>query len=287
MFGKTIDYHLLKPFTHTRNRFTEDELDDAAAGNLDFTIDDARNFLHRVRTEYFSGRFLVDKTLSYLDIGCGQGRLAIGLIDAGADDVTGIDISKRQIVEANNLAEKLVPDHPGTIFHTGDIHGWQHERQYDVIIALGAMEHIHDPRDFLHQVRNLMNPEGVMFASFEPFHSPIGDHMQGFFRIWIPWRGVLFSEDAVLRLRSECFRPTDSAIRYQDIVGGLNLMRFSEYKKWLHEAGLEVVCHNINPQLKFHNRYKPLYPLSWALTRIPKVQDYFSVVIYSVIRRRH
>ena len=99
----------------------------------------------------FSGRFLVDKNLSYLDIGCGQGRLSIGLVDAGVSDVTGIDISNRMIVEANNLAENLLPDHPNTIFHTGDIHEWQHKRQYDVIVALGSMEHIHDPRDFLHQ----------------------------------------------------------------------------------------------------------------------------------------
>ena len=291
MFGKTIDYRLLKPLTHTRNRFTEDELNKAAAHRDDFTIDDARNYLRRVRTEYFSGRFLVDKNLSYLDIGCGQGRLSIGLAAAGVSDVTGIDISNRMIVEASNLAEILLPDHSKPKFYTGDIHEWQHKKQYDVIITLGAMEHIHDPRDFLHQVRNLMRPDGIMFVSFEPFHSPVGDHIsnpkQGFFRIRIPWCGVLFSEDALLRLRTECFRPTDPATRYQDIVGGLNLMRFSEYKKWLHEAGLDVVYHYINPQIKHQRRYKPLYPISRALTSIPVIQDFFSVVIYSVIRRRY
>ena len=55
----------------------------------------------------------------------------------------------------------------------------------------------------------------------------------------------------------------------------------------MHEAGLDVVYHNINPQLQFHHRYKPLYPLSRALTSIPKIKDYFGVMIYSVIRRRH
>ena len=285
MFGKTIDYYLLKPLTHTRNRFTEDELN-AATHRMDYTIDDARNFLRRVRTVYFPGHFLVDKNLSYLDIGCGQGRLSIGLVDAGVSDVMGIDITNRRIVEGNNLARKLLPEYPKTIFYTGDIYEWQHKRQYDVIIGLGFMEHIRDPRDFLHQMRNLLKPDGIMFAGFEPFHSPFGDHMGGFFRVRIPWSGVLFSEDAILRLRAECFRPTDPAIRYQDITGGLNLMRFSEYKKWLHEAGLDVVYHNVNPQLKFHHLYKPFYPLSSALTSIPKIQDYLSAVIYSVIRRR-
>ena len=288
MFGESIDYHLLKPLTHSRSRATEEELN-AAARYSEFTLDDARTYLHRVQTEFFPGRFPIDKKLSYLDIGCGMGRLSIGLIDAGAENVTGIDISERHIVEATVLAEKLIPEHPSTrapAFYCADFDEWQHESQYDVIIALCAMEHVNDPRNFLHQVRESLTPNGLMFASFVPFHSVFGDHMEGFFRVQIPWRGVLFSEAAILRLRAECFRPTDPAKRYQDIVGGLNLMRFTEYCKWVDEAGLEFVCHNFNPQIKSKNRFKALYPLSWVLTRIPKMQDYFGVCICSVIRRR-
>jgi len=45
----------------------------------------------------------------------------------------------------------------------------------------------------------------------------------GFFRLQIPWRGVLFSEKALLRVRRECFRPTDPADSYRKVAGGLNL----------------------------------------------------------------
>lgn len=284
MFGETIDYHILKPLAHKRNCKTEDQLDEEAKHST-FTLDDARAYANRMQADFFGSRFPINPELSYLDIGCGMGRLAIGLCDLGAADVTGIDVVQRHVDEAEDLSAKLLKDRRPR-FEYADVHTWRPSRQYDTIITLGAMEHIHDPADFLHKLRDLLKPEGQAFVSFEPFHSPIGDHMMGFFKLQIPWRGVLFSEKAILRLRSEFFRPTDPAQRYQDIVGGLNLMTFSQYLKWTRDAGLEFVYHNFNPQLKIHKRYLPLYPFSWALTRIPKVRDYFGMNIYSIIKRR-
>ncbi len=284
MFGKTIDYHLLKPLAHSRNRATEEELN-AMAKHSEFTLNDAQIYLSRMQHEFFPGRFPIDQQLSYLDLGCGMGRLSLALVAAGAEDVTGIDIVERHIEEATLLAEKLMPERQ-PVYHYTDVHGWEPERQYDVVITLGAMEHIHDPREFLHQMRDLLSPNGQAFVSFEPFHSPIGDHMNEFFKVPIPWRGLLFSEEAILRLRREYYRPTDRVDRYQDIAGGLNLMRFTDYRKWVDEAGLEFAYHNFNPQLKTQKRFRGLYPVSAALTRIPRVQDFFGVCVYSILRRR-
>jgi hypothetical protein len=123
-------------------------------------------------------------------------------------------------------------------------------------------------------------------VSHEPFEGPFGDHMSLFFRVPMPWRGLLFSERAILRLRAEYFRPTDPATRYEDVVGGLNQMSFRTYLGHVREAGLEVVSHAFNPQLKHSPRLRPLYPLSWALTHLPLVQGYFIASAYSVLRRR-
>ena len=284
MFGATIDYYLLKPLTHNRNRATEAELNEQAKQSA-YTLDEARAYVDRFQVEYFEHRFPIDPDMSYLDIGCGMGRLSLGLSCAGATDVTGIDIVKRHIEEARKLSSQIREVHRPKFYCT-DVHAWKPERQYDVIITLGAMEHIHDPAGFLHLLPSLLKPTGQAFVSFEPFQSPIGDHMGGFFDIQIPWRGLIFSEKALLRLRSKFFRPTDLAKRYQDIVGGLNLMTFSQYLKWAHDAGLEFVFHNFNPQLKHHRRYLPLYPFSWVLTRIPKVQDYFGISVYSILKQR-
>jgi 2-polyprenyl-3-methyl-5-hydroxy-6-metoxy-1,4-benzoquinol methylase len=284
MLGRTIDYHLLKPLTHSRNRATEEDLD-ANARKAEYTLEDARAYLWRMQHEYFPDRFPIDPSLSYLDIGCGMGRLSLGLVDAGAEDVTGIDIIERHVEEASILAETLLPGRRPA-FHYADVHEWKNERQYDVLITLGAMEHIHDPRDFLFQLRDLLTPNGRAFVSFEPFHSPLGDHMSDFFRVPVPWRGLLFSEAAILRLRAERYRPSQQVDRYQDIDGGLNLMRFREYRRWAEQAGLEFIYDNFNPQLKTKKLLRVLDPVSRVLTRIPRIQDYFGVCIFSVLRRR-
>ena len=106
-------------------------------------------YLHRVRTELFQGDLVVDPNLSYLDIGCGMGRLSLGLAAAGATDVTGVEIVDRNIVEATALAEKLLPEGQRPTFINRDIHNWDTDKTYDVIIVLGALEHIHDQDTFL------------------------------------------------------------------------------------------------------------------------------------------
>ena len=243
MFGKTIDYHLLKPLTHTRNRATEAELMQLAQASA-YTPEEARQYWERVKCVYFDGRISLHPDSSYLDIGCGMGRLAIGLAAAGARDVTGVEIVDRHVAAAKRIASQLDED-VRPQFHCVDIHAWNSGRQYDVVFVLGAMEHIHDPGSFLKILPRFLKPAGVALVSFEPFKSPIGDHMREFFRVQIPWRGLLFAEEAILRLRRECYRPTDPARRYQEIVGGLNLMSFTEYLGYVEDAGLEFVFNNL------------------------------------------
>jgi 2-polyprenyl-3-methyl-5-hydroxy-6-metoxy-1,4-benzoquinol methylase len=279
-----IDYGLLRVFATDRHKATEAELD-AEAARSTFTVEDARAYLEKVRSVYFDGKLPVDRNLSYLDIGAGMGRLAIGLAAAGARDVTGVEIVPRHVAEAERIAEELPPD-ARPRFVNADIHGWTPRRRYDVIFVLGAMEHIHDPRKLLELLPHLLSPGGRAFVSHEPFEGPFGDHMSEFFRIPIPWRGMLFSEQAILRLRTEYFRPTDPATRYHEVVGGLNQMSFRTYLRYIEEAGLEVVSHSFNPQVKHYPRLRPLYPVSWLLTHLPRVQGYFIMSAYSVLARR-
>lgn len=284
MFGEHIDYRLLRLIAHDRNKATEAELDGRAERST-FTIEDARAYLDKVKNVYFDGRLPVDPNLAYLDIGCGMGRLCIGLAAAGARNVTGIEVVPRHAVEAETIAQALPPETRPRFFNV-DIHEWTPPRQYDVIFVLGAMEHIHDPKRFLEVLPRLLAPEGRAFVSHEPFEGPVGDHMTGFFRVQIPWRGLLFSEQALLRLRAEYFRPTDRVTRYQDVAGGLNLMSWRTYQRWAREAGLEFEFSAFNPQVKHYRRLRPLWPVVWALTHLPLVQGYFIMNGYSILRRQ-
>jgi hypothetical protein len=106
--------------------------------------------------------------------------------------------------------------------------------------------------------------------------------MWDFFRLQIPWRGVLFSEQAVLRVRRECFRSTDPASNYREIAGGLNLMRYSEFLKHVRDTGWEFDYLAVNTFLK---RLPTLQFLSDIVMRFPVIRDYFVHNVYAVLRR--
>ena len=292
MFGRKIDYFLLKPFTHKKNYKTEEELMKERSsesfhfsdGNAsEFMLEDATKYLDKIQL-LLGKEIPINKSMNYLDIGCGNGRLSIGLSIRGAKNIIGIEISDRKVIEANLFASKLNTDSIPK-FYLSDIHDWKHKNEkYDALFVIGAMEHIHSPLDFMKKMAALLKPEGTAYVSFEPFQSPIGDHMHGFFNFIIPYRGILFSEHAILKLRREFFRPSDKAMRFQDIVGGLNKMSYSEYLYNVNEAGLEFVHNSINPQLRLKKKYFLFRIITAVLTKIPIIRNYFITNVYSAIR---
>ncbi len=209
--------------------------------------------------------------------------MALALAVLGARHVTGIDVTPRSIVTAVANSTRMQLD-TRVDFICADIHSWEPSSQFDVVLSHEALEHILEPEKFLGRLRILVKPTGIVVLAFGPlFWCPFGDHMQMFFRVPIPWRGVLFSEQAILRLRRERFRPTDKATRYQDITGGLKLMRYSEFLKTAINLGWTFEFLDVNPQLK---KLKPVYSLSSVLTSIPHVQDYVAGSVYAVLRLR-
>src|SRR5207249_1148196 len=159
-----------------------------------------------------------------------------------------------------------------------DLHRWKPQHKYDVLLSFDVFEHIEAPRQFLARMKELIAPGGVAVMSFGPlFHSPFGDHMWGFFRLQIPWRGLLFSEQAMLRLRRECFRPTDPAQRLREIAGGLNQMRYSEFLGHLRAAGWQFDYLAVNAI-----ELPPVRPLSNALAHVPVLQDFIAHNVYCV-----
>ena len=200
MFGNTADYYILKPLTHNRNRVTEEELDihagestyvlKDAPGYSIYTLDEARAYTGKALKLYFGNRLPIDPELSYLDAGCGTGRLSVGLSLLGMKDVTGVDITARSIATAKSVSEKLPPGTRPNFYHSSSAK--TADQTYDVVIALAVMEHVSRPDQFLNEIRDLLNPHGQAFVSMTPFHGPLGDHMSRFFKVQIPWRGVIF-----------------------------------------------------------------------------------------------
>lgn len=85
MFGRVIDYHLLKPLTHSRNLLTQEDFD-RLRQEPHYNLEEAVAYLERARRLLYCGELPVEPGLSYLDVGCGLGELSVALSIAGCSD---------------------------------------------------------------------------------------------------------------------------------------------------------------------------------------------------------
>jgi cyclopropane fatty-acyl-phospholipid synthase-like methyltransferase len=281
MLGTGLDYLILRGLATRQNMATEAELDERFAQVSLESFDAEMPKFNRV-IDRFEGHLPIDPSLRYLDMGCGTGELTIAFAKLGIQDITGVDFLARAIARARGYARKFDVESQAH-FVCSDVHGFRPERPFDVLLSFDALEHIDNPRAFLIKMADWVAPGGVAVLAFGPlFHSPFGDHMWEFFRVQIPWRGVLFSEAAILRVRREYFRPTDPKTRYQDIAEGLNRMRYSEFVSHVHAAGWYFDYLAVNT---FLYRLPPLRRVSDTLMRVPGLGDYFAHNVYAVLRR--
>jgi len=279
MLGETFDYWLLKSLAHRRNLATEAELDARAAATSPQAFDAQMPKLEKLLRR-FGPHLPIDAHKSYLDMGCGTGELTLALAGMGAGRITGVDFLPRSIETARAHATRTGA--ANVQFVCADLHQWAPPQKYDVLLSFDAFEHIDEPRVFLRRMKQLVAPGGVAVVCFGPlFHSPFGDHMWGFFRVQLPWRGVLFSENAMLRVRRECFRPTDPARRLNEIAGGLNRMRYSEFIGHVRATGWEFDYLAVNTFLR--NGSIPR-KISDRLASLPGIRDYVPHNVYAVLK---
>ena len=281
MLGATLDYWILRGLAHSRNLATEEKLNFLSTRTLEDSSGDAMPKFRKL-VDRFEGHLPIDPGLRYLDMGCGTGELTLAFTSLGIKHITGVDFLPRNIERAHGRARQLGGIH-GVQFICCDLYTWSPEERYDVLLSFDALEHIDDPAAFLRRMAEFITPDGIAVLAFGPlFHSPFGDHMWDFFRLQVPWRGLLFSEDALLRVRREYFRPTDPATRYGEIAGGLNLMRYTEFLRYVRETGWTFDYLAVNPFLR---RWPLLRSTSDLAARIPMLRDYFVHSVYVVLRR--
>lgn len=281
MLGATLDYLILRTLAHRRNRATEEQLDSLSDRASPAGLEEARRKFAKL-VDRFDGHLPVDPALRYLDLGCGSGELTLAFARLGVGRITGVDFLPRNIERARACARQAGLGE-GVQFVCSDLYEWVADGKYDVLLSFDALEHVDAPEVFLRRMTEFIAPGGIVVLAFGPlFHSPFGDHMWDFFRLQIPWRGVLFSEKALLRVRRECFRPTDPADSYRKVAGGLNLIRYSEFLRHVRDTGWKFDHLAVNTFLR---GLPPLRFISDFVSRVPGLRDYFVHNVYAVLRR--
>lgn len=193
-----------------------------------------------------------------LDFGCGTGYQTLALAREGAAHVCGVDINPALLASARTLAAAS-PERDRVSFVLGA--DALPAASFDVIISQNSMEHFPDPVSVLETMRRVLRPGGRVLITFgPPWYAPYGSHMHFFTAV--PWVQLLFSERTVMRVRGR-FRD-DGAMRYEDVVGGLNRMSLAKFERLVASCGLRPL----------YRHYECIKGLD-ALGRLPLVRELF------------
>jgi len=95
-----------------------------------------------------------------LDLGCGPGRVAEAVVDAGAATYLGIDLSPRMLA----LARRRLDRFDGVELVEGDFLELDVDRTFDVVLALGLFEYLDEPERAVRWIRSRCS--STLVASF-------------------------------------------------------------------------------------------------------------------------
>ncbi len=141
----------------------------------------------------------------FMDVGCGAG-LAVAFARQLGWDAMGLEIDPTAVREAQRTGLNIVQ---GTYEQLT-----QYERQFDCIMCSHVLEHVHEPRNLLAQLKVAIKPGGVLLLSLPNSLSAMRRHFGA------NWRGLeaprhlsIPSESRLLQLL------TESGFSMQSIVG--------------------------------------------------------------------
>ena len=101
--------------------------------------------------------FVPPRSLRVLDIGCGSGRVAKLLAEAGySGDYSGIDPADRFMAQEWPEASRF-----DIRFLQGDAHAVLPDASFELIVSLSALEHIPDDTRLLRRLNGLLAPGGL------------------------------------------------------------------------------------------------------------------------------
>lgn len=115
-----------------------------------------------------------------LEIGAGEGGVLKAFIERGCTGV-GVEMDKRRVEWACGFLWEEIGR--GQLHYIDkDIYLTNIEQdlkgQFDLIVLKDVIEHIHDQPRLIKWMKQFLNPGGVIFFGFPPWHMPFGGHQQ-------------------------------------------------------------------------------------------------------------
>jgi SAM-dependent methyltransferase len=159
-----------------------------------------------------------------VDFGCGCGSDAVEMAQRGVRKVIGVDIKEGFLAMGRERAKQLGLSDRCAFAKKVD-------ERVDVIVAIDSFEHFDNPESVLKMMAGMIEPDGCVIASFGPtWYHPLGGHLFSVF----PWAHLIFTEDALIRWRSD-FKSA-GAKRFREVEGGLNQMTIRRFERIVRKS---------------------------------------------------
>lgn len=103
---------------------------------------------------------MVNRTV--LDIGCGSGRYLLKCLELGAAKVTGIDLSEEMLSLSRKALDNTGDFNNRAELISGDFLKYDFKVQYEYAIAMGLMDYIENPEEFMTKLYNTITEKAVL-----------------------------------------------------------------------------------------------------------------------------
>jgi SAM-dependent methyltransferase len=205
-----------------------------------------------------------------LEVGSGEGHLALLTSAFSGASVTGIDVCEYEhgqvpTVEQRLMAEfrlhrSMMPQIPGlevltnpdglsaTMRRTNYLTMSAEEMRFsdesfDFIYSLNVMEHIGNPERALQEMYRVLRPGGRVLLQYSPlYYSDSGSHLPGTLGLNRPWAQLVMTRDEIKRIITESGGVTNEVDNILDSLNGWPPQRYydaferSQFKVVLHES---------------------------------------------------
>lgn len=254
---------------------------------------------HKDRNKYFelqrknSEKYILPfieqrKTVSadtrVLEVGCRDGGVLYPFLQKGAQ-ITGVDLAEAMLNDAKKRYANAIAAEKAEFRHT-DIHDYQPERQFDIIILKDVIEHVYGHDKLIKKLRSLMNDEGVIYFGYPPWMNPFGGHQQvaeNQFISKFPYIHILpnFLYLGLLKLVKEK--------KYQFLKETketrITIEKFRRLMKTNQMEITEEVMYLINPMYEAKFGLKPRRQAKW-MAGMPWVRNFFTTTCDSLVRKQ-
>lgn len=155
---------------------------------------------------------------SFLDVGCGDGRVMAAMQNAGFD-VHGI--------ETDTVAAELTLGRTGIQPFIGNLHAFSRTEPFDVISFIHCLEHVSNPREDLERAFSLLKPGGMLYIAV-PNAGSLESSLFGscWYALDLPRHFWGFNPRSLQRIIEESgFHLTDT--HFQPLVNSLQSLRYA------------------------------------------------------------